>query len=262
MRTKSRWPVGPAALLALCAALILAGCGTQGYAAALGQPAHATLTGAYAGTASFTPTYATYYATYYEGRLVPYIGAKTPVELRTDNCAGPLIANLTQAHDDLPAASPAPPFVQQDPTQPGVDVAVTASANLWITVRAKPNDPNADILACGQPLSDRKQTFDIYPPSVGSDGTALGFTLQAPIVATRLSLAFTRPLADAVAWSVRAGSCAGSVIASGVAAKGATQANAFIFRTLDSSHWRLTLAPLGSTPTGAAPGGIGCYSLA
>ncbi|HUY78198.1 MAG TPA: hypothetical protein VMV29_15595 [Ktedonobacterales bacterium] len=251
--------LGALALLAVVAVVALAGCGTQGYAAALGQSAHTTFTGDYAGSASFTPTYATYFATYYEGHLVPYVGAKTPVELRNGDCAGPLIANLTQASDDQPATSPAPPLVRQDPTQPGVDVAVNASANLWITVRAKPNDPNADILACGQPLSGRKQTFDIYPPSVGSDGTALGFTLQTPIVATQLHLAFTHPTTSAVAWVVRSGSCGGDVVATGESPKGATQANGYIFQTLDSAHWRLILAPVASS--GSANSATACYSL-
>ncbi len=259
MRIHARVATGALALVALLAVMALAGCGTQGYAAALGQPAKATLTGAYAGTANFTPTYAAYYATYYEGHLVPYVGARTPVELRNDNCAGPLIANLTQASDDQPPASPAPPVVRQDPTQPGVDVAIATSGNLWITVRAKPNDPNAAILACGQPLSERKQTFDIYPPSVGSNGTALGFTLQEPIVATRLRLAFARPLVGAVTWAVRSGSCAGAVVASGAAPKGATQANGYIFQTLDSANWRLTLAPVGGD--GSATSASACYAL-
>lgn len=246
--------------LALLVAVALAGCGTQGYAAALGKPARATLTGAFTGSASFTPTYATHFATYFEGHLVPFVGAKTPVELRNGDCAGPLIANLTQASDDQPALSPAPPLVQQDPAHPGVDVAVTANANLWVTVRAKPNDPNAAILACGQPLSGRKQYFDLYPPSVGSDGTGLGFALIEPIVATQITLTLTQPTSGAVAWAVRSGSCGGAVIGSGQAPKGATQVKGYLFATLDSAHWRLTLTPLSTT--GSASGVTACYPLA
>ena len=262
MRKIPRSGKGALALLAAVAIVTiaaLAGCGTQGYAAALGHSAQATFTGAYTGSANFTPTYATHYATYYEGRLVPFVGAKTPVELRNGDCAGPLVANLTQATDEQPAASPAPPLVQQDPTQPGVDVGLTGNANLWVTVRAKANDPSAAILACGQPLSGRKQNFDLYPPSVGSDGTALGFALIEPTVATQVGLAFTHPIGGTVMWAVRSGSCAGAVLATGVAPKGATQATGYLFQTLDSAHWRLTLAPAVSTP--AQTPGAACYSL-
>lgn len=256
MWKRSLLPAGGLALLLMVA---LAGCGTQGYAAPLGQAARTPLTGAFTGSASFTPTYATLYATYFEGHLVPFVGAKTPVELRSGSCVGQLIANLTQASDQQPPAAPTPPLVQPDRAQPGVDVAIVGGANQWITVRAHPNDPNAEILACGQPLSGREQNFDLYPPSVGSDGMGLGFTKITPIVATALTISLIHPTSSAVAWVVRAGSCGGAAVGSGQLAKGATKATGFLFQTLDSAHWRLTLTP-GATPAPSS-GATACYPL-
>ncbi len=254
------------ATLLLTLTVALAACGSQGYAPPLGKNAHATLTGAFSGTATFTPAYATHIVTYYEGKALPYASATLPVELRNDSCDGPILANLTKASDPASAPTTTPlagatsttqsesaqsTVVQVDP-QGGVDVSLPQSMSLWVTVRAKANDPNAAILACGQPLSGRRQYFDLYPPTEGSNGMALGLALMEPIVATQVKIALNQSTDAPVAWAVRADACEGAPVAGGQIAAGATQTTGYIFKPLDS-HWRLTLTPGSGAPS--------CYTL-
>ncbi len=237
-----RWAARLALLMPLLALLALAACGSQGYAPALGKSATVALAGASGGqslgSATFTPIYGAHIVTYYKGKQVPYVGAQTPVELRDGSCTGKTLAALTQAT----AAPIASNLVVTPAPNAGVDVSTVSSANLFVVVRQQANDANAAVIACGDPLSERKQYFNLYPPSTGSNGYSLGLVLMEPILATRVNVALSSPAADATAWAVRSGSCAGVPLAQGQIAAGAKDASGVVFSALDASPWRLTLS--------------------
>lgn len=240
--TGAAWRARLAVVVALVALVGLAACGTQGYAASLGRPATVALGSASAqqpgGSAVFTPFYATHVVVYYKGTKVPYQGAATPVELRRGTCTGTLIAPLTAA-TVAPGGQSA---VASDPSG-GADVAVADSDSLFVVVRARANDPGAAYLACGQPLSGRRQFFDLHVPGEGSNGYTLGIALMEPIVATRVKVALARPATSALIWAVRSGSCVASPLAQGHIVAGATQAQGVVFSSLNAGQWRLTLTP-------------------
>ncbi|MEO7000331.1 MAG: hypothetical protein ABI068_00810 [Ktedonobacterales bacterium] len=244
--------------LAVLLVAMLAGCGTQGYAAALGKTVHAAFTNAQSkqqlGSVTLTPFYALHAVTYYQGIIVPYTNTHTPVELRRGACNGPIITSLTQATSQPLPTSAQGIAIQPDAAAHGVNVALEASTDLWVTVRAQPNNPNAAILACGNPLTGRQQYFDLYPPSVGDNGTALGMALLTPLTATRVQVKLAQPASAATHWAVRSGSCAGAILDSGQIAAGATTGGDVIFRTLDTSHWRVTLTPEGQNAVCATLG--------
>ena len=235
--------------LLLLVVAVLAGCGTQGYAAALGKPAHASFTSAHnkpsLGAVTLTPFYALHAVTYYHGIVVRYTNTQTPVELRRGACNGPLVTSLTRATAQPLPASAQGITVQPDSTNHGVNVALEASTDLWVVVRAQANNPNAAILACGNPLTGRQQYFDLYPPSVGSNGTALGMALLSPLIATRVQVTLAQPTGGPVTWVVRAGGCAGAVLDTGQIAAGKTTASDVIFQSLDATQWRVSLTPAG-----------------
>jgi hypothetical protein len=238
----ARWGARLVTLAPLLALLALAACGSQGYAPALGKSATVALAGASGGqslgSATFTPFYAAHIATYYKGKQVPYVGAQTPVELRDGDCAGKALAALTQA-TAAPIASNL--VVARDPKD-GVDVSTATSANLSVVVRQQANDANAPLLACGNPLSGRKQFFNLYTPGGSSNGFSLGIVLMEPILATHVNVGLASPAAATETWEVRAGSCSGATLAQGQIAAGAKDASGVIFSALDASHWRLTLS--------------------
>jgi hypothetical protein len=251
-----RWRVSRLATLAPLIALVaLAACGSQGYAPALGKSATVALAGAgdgqSLGSATFTPFYAAHIATYYKGKLVPYEGAQTPVELRDGTCTGKPLAALTAAT----AAPIASDLAVAPDAKAGVDVATATSANLFVVVRQQANDANAPVLACGDPLSGRKQFFNLYLATEGSNGYSLGIALMEPITATRVGVALASPAATMTTWAVRAGSCSGATLAQGQIAAGAKDASGVIFAALDASHWRLTLANASGAQTLCAPMG-------
>lgn len=245
-RSLLRWAARFATLASL---LALAACGSQGYAPALGASATVALIGAAGapsqGTAAFAPIYAAHIATYYEGKQVYYTGAKTPVALRSGDCGGKTVAALT-------AATAAPVVgglaVAPDPTS-GVDVATTTSANLYVVVLQQANDASAPLLACGHPLSERRQYFDLYTPGQGANGYSLGIALMEPILATRVTVTLASPAATPTTWAVRSGSCAAAPLAQGQIAAGAKSASGVVFAPLDTSHWRLTLATASGAQT-------------
>lgn len=230
-----------ATLAPLIVLLGLAACGSQGYAPSLGKGATVALAGAAGsaslGSATFTPFYAAHIASWYKGKAVPYMGAQMPVELRDGDCTGKPLAALTAA-TAAPIASGL--AVAPDPKS-GVDVAVATNENLYVVVRQQANDANAPQLACGHPLSGRRQYFDLYTPGEGSNGYSLGIALTEPILATRVSVTLASPAATATTWTVRAGSCSGAPLAQGEIAAGAKSAGGVVFAPLDSGHWRLTL---------------------
>lgn len=242
-----------ATLAPLLALLALAACGSQGYAAPLGKSATVALAGTAGaqslGSATFTPFYATHIATYYKGKLIPYNGAETPVELREGDCTGKRLAALTAAT----AAPIAGDLAVAPDAKGGADVAMEPSVNLFVVVRQQANDANAPILACGDPLSGRKQFFNLYLATEGPNGYSLGIALMEPLIATRVNVALASPATTGATWAVRAGSCAGVALAQGQIAAGAKDASGIIFAALDASHWRLTLADASGAQTLCKP---------
>lgn len=244
-----RWAARFALVAPLLALLTLAACGSQGYAPPLGKSATVALASASGGqplgSATFTPIYGAHIVTYYKGKPVPYASAQTPVELRDGSCTGKTLAALTQAT----AAPVTSDLVVTPVPNNGVDVSKVTSANLFVVVRQQANDPNAPAIACGNPLSERKQYFNLYPPETGSNGYSLGLVLMEPILATRVNVALSSPAADATTWAVRSGSCSSAPLAQGQIAAGAKAASGVIFSALDASHWRLTLSDASGAQT-------------
>jgi hypothetical protein len=224
---------------------LLAACGSHGAAPTLGQPAHVSLTvatsGQSAGTATLTPFYATHIVAYMGGVRVPYAAAKSPVQLRRGRCDGPVLAPLTD-NAPGPDGGQAPLMVQPEAAG-GVDVGIAPSADLWV-VALDHAGQGASIVACGHPLSDHKQYFDLYQASVGSNGIGLGTALTEPIVASRVDVSLAQAASASVTWSVRSGTCSGGAVASGQFATGAAR-SAVIFAPPDTHQWWLTVSPSG-----------------
>ncbi len=244
-------------LLAL--ALFLVGCGSHGSAQPLGNPAHVALAwqgGQSAGTAILTPFYATRVVTYLGADPIPYSGAKTPVQLRKGDCAGPVVAPLS---DNAPVPSGTqPPLVRQDAAG-GVDVATAPSGDLWVTVLSS-TGANAAILACGHPISEKRQFFDLLSVTPGANGLLLGHTLGTaltdPIVASRLDVDLAQPAAGPLSWAVRTGGCTGGSVASGQFPPGTTH-GAIIFHAPDTSAWWLSVTSGEGTSAKTACGKVG-----
>src|SRR5260370_4227481 len=110
-------------------ALAVASCGTQGYAPALGKPAHVDLGSA--GSATLTPMHAMRVVAYYKGKLLPATGAATPAELHRDSCGGPLVAALTDGAPTSGARAGAPTMPDPDG---GLAVAVDPGAQRYLVV--------------------------------------------------------------------------------------------------------------------------------
>lgn len=229
--------------------LVVAACGSQGRPSALGQPASASLTPPSStqavGVAHLTPVYGAHIAPNFKGQAVPYANAQNPVQLRKGACNGDVLAGLTEGAPG-PANGAAAPVVKPDPTG-GVVVAIAPSADLWVSVLDHSGD-DAHILACGHPLSDRKQFFDLYDATKGVNGIAFGSALIEAVPLTRLDLALTAAANGPVAWTVRAGSCTGSEIAAGSLPGGAKSDT--IFAALDTSAWWVTVNANDATSCG------------
>lgn len=234
---------------AVCLALVLTACGTQGYAPPLGKSARATLTNAadpgVTITASLTPAYATHVAVYFKGQPLPLTGAQTPAQLRQGSCFGPVVAPLSDGNapagvSSTPDVKPVNSEVNTVTTAPdpagGTDVDVAPGAQWYVTVLTKTNNPDAPVAACGSPLSERRQYFDLYPPQ--NNSIAIGNALQDPILATHItfsgpSLASAQP----TSWAVHTDNCSGPVVASG----SVSQNRATVFKALDAKTWWLSL---------------------
>jgi hypothetical protein len=234
-----------AAMLSLSLAIVLAACGTKGYAPPLGPTTHATLAGAQTqqtiGTATLTPVYAMHATVYYRGHAIPTSGAQTPAQLRKGSCFGPVAASLT---DGAPKADTATATTQPVPSG-GMYVALPTSAEWYITVLARPNDATAPVVACGNPLSERRQFFDLYPPAVGNGGTALGTALVEPIVATRVQFALQSGDSPVTQWALHTGSCSGPLIGSTT-----TGADGIVFSTAGTGDWVTAQLANGTTACG------------
>ncbi|MGZ3581424.1 MAG: hypothetical protein ACXWP6_01620 [Ktedonobacterales bacterium] len=220
------------AVLSLSLAIVLTACGTKGYAPPLGPTTRAALadtqTQQAIGTATFTPVYAMHATVYYKGHVIPTTGAQTPAQLRKGSCFGPVAASLT---DGAPKADTATATTQLAPSG-GMYVAIPTSADWYITVLARPNDATAPVVACGNPLSERRQFFDLYPPAVGNGGTALGTALVEPIVATQLQITFQSGASPVTQWALHSGSCSGPLVGSNT-----TGAGGIVFSTAVTGDW-------------------------
>jgi hypothetical protein len=229
--------------------LALAACGSQGYAPALGKAATTPLSGSQPASLTLTPIYATHVVVYYLAKLVPYADAKTPVELRKGSCAGETLAALTQA-----TATPAPASaaaVAPNTAAKGVDAALTVDENVYVVILDHANDPKAQILACGAPLSSRRQYFDLFTPGQGTNGTQLGIALIEPEAATRAQVRLTSAATTALTWAIYAGGCASPALASGEIAQGATEGGGVIFQTAPTTGWSASFAPVNAVAPGA-----------
>lgn len=231
------------AMLSLSLTIGLAACGTKGYAPPLGTTTRATLTSTQTqqaiGAATFTPTYAMRATVYYRGHIIPTTGAQTPAQLRKGSCFGPVAASLTDGTLQANTAT-----TQQVPAG-GMYVALQTNADWYITVLERPNDATAPVVACGHPLSERRQYFDLYPPAVGNGGIALGTALVEPIVATQVHITLQNEASPVAQWALHTGSCSGPVI--GVNTSGA---DGIIFSSTGSGDWMSAQLTNGATICG------------
>lgn len=241
-------------LVVLVGMVALAGCGSHGQAAPLGKPASASLTAAGAShpaaTASLIPFDAIHVAPFYRGAEIPATGAQHPAQLRQGSCIGPFIAPLSDGNVITPAdngGATTPPATTQPDPRGGVDVAVAPSADLYVVVVDHPNDPTAPVVACGHPLSGLRQYFDLYPPETGSNGIGRGAALMEPLASTRVTVTLTSETAVPATWTVRDGSCAGTLLASGAIAAGTRQGTGVIFQPVQAGAWWVSVAS-GSGP--------------
>ena len=239
------------AIGALVSVLVLAGCGTHGLAAPLTKSASATLTapGASkpAGTATLISFDAVHIAAFYRGSAIPLTGAQHPAQLREDSCVGPFIAPLSDGNIITPATNggaTTPPAATRSDPHGGVDVDVAPSGNLYVVVVDHPNDPNAPIVACGNPLSGLRQYFDLYPPSVGSNGVGRGTALMEPVASTHITVTLSSPTTALATWAVRTGSCTGAALATGTLRAGATQATGIVFQPVQTGVWWVSVSPV------------------
>ncbi|MFI5274168.1 MAG: hypothetical protein ACHQ4H_14125, partial [Ktedonobacterales bacterium] len=125
----------------------------------------------------------------------------------------------------------------------GMDVDVPAAADLYVIVLVRPNDPTASEVACGNPLSDRRQYFDLYPPT--NNSIATGNALFDPITVTHVAIS---PAGDGAtqaipsSWTVRQGSCDGAVLGNGEIARGSSAPyGGTVFAALAPVSWWVTL---------------------
>jgi hypothetical protein len=236
--------------LALCL-FVTAACGTHGTPPTLGKAVTLTLAPAgdlqMAGTVTFAPLAAMRLEVYYHGKQIPVTGAATPAQLRIGGCYKPIAAPLTDGNvpeatsGGTPASAASWPPLHADPAG-GVDIPLTSGADRFVSLTARPNDPTAPVVDCGQPLDNKEQYFDLYPPETGSNSIATGSALVVPLSATRVTLAVKDGNASdhPTAWSIRAGSCTGKVIESGTIGSDGV-ATRIIYAALNTSTWQLVV---------------------
>ena len=243
-----RWGM-PLLLLAALAAMTLTACGSQGRPPALGNSVQVTLRAsvdsAPVGQATLTPAYGAHVVVYMHGALLPYDNPPTPVQLRQGGCYGPVVAPLT---------ANAPTGGSQVLVRPddklGANVAHAVDEKWYVVVLASAA-PDAKVVACGHPLSDRRQYFDLYEPTKVDQGVGLGIALFEGIVITQVHVSLATPAAQQPAqWSIHSGGCQGSTLASGVIAPGAATGGGTAFAPLDTQSWWLSVV-LNGTAAGA-----------
>jgi hypothetical protein len=250
MRSGIRLATLPASLALLLVMVLISGCGTHGNAPALGKPGQASLTPSGSSqsqaTVVLTPFHALHVTVYFRGKQVPTTGAQTPAQIRENDCVGPFLAPITDGN--LPTGTSTLGTSSQsslvdyapDPAG-GMDVAAVPSAKLFVIVLNHRDDPSAEILACGDPLSGQNQYFNLNPPSVGNAGVALGTALMSPIAAVRLTFTVHEDALQPVAWAVRENSCTGALVASGPLDAKTTPLEGVVYRGQDSNRWWVVL---------------------
>jgi hypothetical protein len=238
--------------LALSAVFVSA-CGAHGAPPSLGKPVTLTLAPVsdmqLGGTIGLTPIAAMRIAVYYQGKLLPTSGAKTPAQLRIGGCFNPAAALLTDGNPanvplpgPTPTTPPAPPLSAHPDPAGGSDVPLASGADRYITITARPNDPTAPVVACGQPLSEDRQYFDLYPPEQTSNSIGTGSALIDPISATRITFAVSdgNTAIHPTTWAVHTGSCAGPIV--GWGALGADgKASVVLYAALDTATWQIVV---------------------
>ena len=241
-RCRRRWRLPLVLLFTQFAllALALAACGAQGRPPALGQPVQVTLRASSAsatlGTATLTPAYGAHIVVYMHGAELPYASPQTPVQLRKGGCYGLVAAPLTA---NAPTGG-APVAVRPGATA-GADVAQAVDEN-WYVVVLESAAPDAPVVACGHPLSERRQYFDLFKPSEVGQGVGIGVALLESIVITEVNVSLAAPTAQQpTQWSIHSGSCQGSTLASGSIASGAASGNGAAFVPLDAQSWWLAV---------------------
>lgn len=250
MSMKLKLTAGVVAALGL--ALALAACGSHGNAQPLGTAAAATLTSTSAGAATYTaritPFNALHVVVSYKGHQLPTTGAQTPAQLRRDNCFGAYVAPLTDGNPATPAEAPGE-HDETVPTAPdpngGMDVAVAPDATLFVDIMARPNDPSAPVVACGEPLSGLRQFFDLYPPT--NNSIAIGNALFDPISAVRVAISpasgVSAGAATPVSWTIHNGGCDGMPVGGDTIPKDAhAPYGGTVYSALAPGQWWVTLA--------------------
>jgi hypothetical protein len=250
-----RWRIAPLFLLAMVAAITLSACGTRGNPPALGKPVQVTLSASGAaatlGQATLTPAYGAHVVVYMHGALVPYDSPATPAQLREGSCYGKVVAPLTS---NAPTGDSA--VVVQGGSDKGANVALPVDAS-WYVVVLQSAAPNAAVTACGHPLNNMRQYFDLYEPDKVDQGVGLGIALYEGIVITQVHVALAAPTTTQPAqWSIHSGGCQGSKLASGAIARGATSGSGIAFAPLDAKTWWLAVATDGAAdPTACVKAG-------
>jgi hypothetical protein len=229
------------AFLVALVAMTLAGCGTQGRPPTLGKPELVNLRAnngtASLGQATLTPAYGAHVVVYMHGSLLPYDSPPTPAQIRQGGCYGKVVAPVTA---NAPASGSSA-LVQPD-TKLGADVAQAVDGN-WYVVVLQSAAENAPIIACGHPLSNRRQYFDLYPPDKVDQSVGLGIALFEGIVITQVHIELAAPTTtQAAQWSIHSGGCQGSTLASGTIAPGTAAASGTAFAPVDTRSWWLAVA--------------------
>jgi hypothetical protein len=240
-----RW-FAPLFLLTTLAVIALSACGTRGNPPALGKPVQVTLStsgnAATLGQATLTPAYGAHVVVYMHGALVSYDSPQTPAQLREGGCYGKVIAPLTS---NAPRGGSG--AVVQAASDKGANVALPVDAT-WYVVVLQSAAPNAAVTACGHPLNNMRQYFDLYEPDKVDQGVGLGIALFESIVITQVHVALAAPTTKQPAeWSIHSGGCQGSTLASGAIASGDTTGSGIAFAPLDAKTWWLAVVEDGAT---------------
>ncbi|HEX6542396.1 MAG TPA: hypothetical protein VF040_11625 [Ktedonobacterales bacterium] len=240
-----RWGM-PLLLLATLATLFLTACGTQGNPPALNKSVQVTLRASGGdnslGQATLTPSYGAHVIIYMHGALLPFENPQTPAQLRQGGCYGPVVAPLTS---NAPVAG-SHAVVGRDATS-GTNIARPLDQN-WYVVVLKSAASDAPVVACGHPLSTRRQYFDLYEPDKVDQGIGLGIALFEGIVITQVRVSLTTPTATQPSeWSIHSGGCQGSTLASGSITPGSATGSGIAFAPLDMKSWWLSVVVNGAS---------------
>ena len=198
--TSLRHPTKLLALPLALSILVIAACGTHGAPPTLGKavtphprPHRRSPTLRASSNSRRSPPCAS--QVYYHGKLIPITGATTPAQLRIGGCYKPITAPLTDGNVPeitTPASPPPPPPIGRRciPIPPAALTSPSPAAPTATSASPRaPTIPPRPLIDCGQPLDNKEQYFDLYPPETGSNSIATGSALVVPLSATRVTLA-------------------------------------------------------------------------